>query len=255
MAKYNFGVGDIFGLPADGSTPLRFGSVQGISVDIDGDTKELRGRGQFADDFARGAMKVSGKIAFGEINPDIYNVLYLGQTAATGQLKRTIDEAAAVPASPGPYTINAANRGSAGVNFRYDLGVRSATTGLPYQLVTASPTKGQYMVSALGVYTFAAGAADKAVLISYIYADSATGKTVTINQKNMGSKPVFQLIAANDYDSGSLILVLHKVMASKLSFPFKNDDYTINDMDFQAQVNAAGVLGLLSSSFDTEPVT
>jgi hypothetical protein len=73
-------------------------------------------------------------------------------------------EAQTVPASPGPYTVavNAPNG-----NWAVDQGVTYAN-GTALTLVTGTPSTGQYSVSN-GTYTFAAGDASAAVLISYSY--------------------------------------------------------------------------------------
>lgn len=75
---------------------------------------------------------------------------------------QVIGEAAAVPATPGPYTYAVqAPLGPWGS----DVGV-SYATGVALTKVTGTPAVGQYSVAA-GVYTFAAADQGAAVLISY----------------------------------------------------------------------------------------
>jgi len=69
-----------------------------------------------------------------------------------------------VPASPGPYTLTAAQ----GQFFYSDLGVTLAN-GTPLTPTTGAPGPMQYAVSSVGVYTFNAAQAGVAVLISYNY--------------------------------------------------------------------------------------
>lgn len=76
-----------------------------------------------------------------------------------------IDESQSVPAAT-TYTITAyAPKGS----FAQDLGVKYASSGTALTKVTGTPSTGQYSVSTVGLYTFAAGDASKAMLLSYDY--------------------------------------------------------------------------------------
>jgi hypothetical protein len=80
------------------------------------------------------------------------------------------DEAQTVPAGA-PYQLTAAQPLGAWVQ---DQGVSYATSGAPLTSVAGNPTTGQYSVAA-GVYTFSAGDANAAVLISYRYIPTAGG--------------------------------------------------------------------------------
>jgi hypothetical protein len=80
------------------------------------------------------------------------------------------DEAQTVPASA-PYQLTAMQPLGAWVQ---DQGVSYASSGAPLMSVAGAPTTGQYSVAA-GVYTFSAGDANAAVLISYEYIPTAGG--------------------------------------------------------------------------------
>lgn len=73
------------------------------------------------------------------------------------------DELANIPANPGPYTISVAQA----ANFAGDSGVKFSIGNVPLTLVTTNPATGQYAVSAIGAYTFAAADTSRAVKISY----------------------------------------------------------------------------------------
>lgn len=86
-----------------------------------------------------------------------------------------VNEAQAVPAGPGPYTVTVAQL--QGIWCR-DNGVVYASTGLPLVPVATTPSIGQYIppldanntpADQVGVYTFAAADADAALLISYSF--------------------------------------------------------------------------------------
>jgi len=74
-------------------------------------------------------------------------------------------EAASVPATPGPYTIQSQDF------FLQDIAVTYAN-GTALTKVASGPIAGQYAVGATGLYTFAAADQGAAVLLSYGYAPS-----------------------------------------------------------------------------------
>jgi hypothetical protein len=241
MAQYQFGSGQIHTAPVGGGAPLRLGVLQDVSVDFSGDVKQLFGQYQFPVDVARGKTKVEGKAASGQLDLDQYNNMFFGETTTTGQKKVVSNEAGTVPAMS-TYTVTVAN----GATFFMDLGVYVQSTGLPLQQVAASPATGQYTVSTVGVYTFNAAQAGVALYFNYIYTDAATGKSMTITNQLMGNTPKFQLTLSSTYNSKFLVLVLYSCVSEKLSMPFKQDDYEISGIDFQAQANDAGNIGFIS---------
>jgi hypothetical protein len=76
MALYGFGAGALWGTPLTDAfgaaianpTPLLFGVLQDVSVDISADVKELYGQNSFPEAVARGKTKIAGKAKFGRIN-------------------------------------------------------------------------------------------------------------------------------------------------------------------------------------------
>lgn len=246
MPLYGFGAGALWGTPstdADGNaisnpTPLLFGVLQEVSVDISGDIKELYGQNQFAEAVARGKTKISCKAKFGRINGLHLNSLFFGQTVSSGILADYYDTTGSpIPANPGPYTITPAV--PSGGTWARDLGVRDAN-GNPMTLVAAAPATGQYSVAA-GVYTFAAADADMTVFISFAYtATSTTAKKSTVMNKAMGAAPAFRCDLSDGYLGGQTALSLYKCIATKLSFATKLDDFMIPDFDFSAFADANG---------------
>jgi hypothetical protein len=136
--------------------------------------------------------------------------------------------------------------------FSLDLRVADATTGDPFTQVASSPADGQYSV-ANGIYTFNSADAGTAVLINYIYKDSSKGATISIDNQLMGVAPTWQLVLTETFDSKTFVLVLYSCTSSKLNFPFKQDDFGISELDFQAQANDAGQIGYISASLTSEP--
>ncbi len=242
MTQYTFGTGDLFTTTVAGATPLKFGALQDVSVDFSADVKMLHGQDQFPLDVARGKAKIEGKAASGNVDVLAFNQFYFGQTATNGQTLRVINEAAPIPATPFQITVDEA------ATFTQDLGVYFAASGIPLTQVASSPTTGQYSVNpATGVYTFAAADTLDDVLLNYLYTDTA-GKTVAINNLLMGVTPKFRLVLSQEYDGKTFTLVLYSCVAEKLAMPFKQDDYLILDFSFQAQANAAGQIGYVTTT-------
>ncbi len=233
---YNFGTGNLYATPVGGGDPLPLGALQDVSVDFSGDVKQLYGQNQFALDVARGKVKIEGKAKAGLIDLNLYNTLFFGQSVTAGETLAAFNETGTVPASS-VYAVTAAN----GATFKTNLGVYYATTGQKLSQVAAgAEAVGKYSVSAAGVYTFAAADASKAVLLNYAYGSASTGYSLAGNNVLMGVLPTFQIVLANQFKGKSQTLTLFCCVSSKLSMPFKQDDYEVTEIDFMAQDNGAG---------------
>ena len=232
--RFRFGTGNLYGIQltdASGNavanpTPAKFGTLQDVSVDFGFTNKELRGQNQFPEDVARGDGKITGKAKFGQFDVVLLNSLFFGQTITTGQTLVADGETAAVPATP--FQITVANA----ITFVDDLGVVNAATGVRLTRVTSAPATGQYSVSAVGVYTFAAADTGVSVLLSYSYTVT-TGTTLTVTNQLMGYAPKFKMECFNPYGGGNQMMVLYSCISSKLSMPFKNTDYSVPEFDFE----------------------
>jgi len=235
-----------------GDGAQQFGVLQDIQVDFDFTDKELWGQFQFPLAIARGQGKITGKAKFAQIVGLTYSEMFFGLTSATGQFAISQFEAQTIPASPS-YTITVTNAAS----FNDDLGITYASSGLRFQRVASAPAVGQYSVNfATGVYTFAAADAGLAVLISYTYTVTTSGRKVTISNQLQGTTPYFkstfyQSISPsqppNSATSKPLALRLNACTATKLSLPAKVNDWTISELDFSAFADTAGIVGYLST--------
>ncbi len=235
---FQFGSGTLWGYPVGGNlaanpTPIKFGTLQDVSVEISGSLKELYGQNQYAEAVARGKCKIAGKAKFAQIVGKHVNDLFFGQTMTSGQKLTSLDEAQSVPASS-PYTVTVTNS----AQFVDDWGVRYSATGLPLVKVTSAPVQGQYSVSA-GTYTFAAADAGAAVFISYRYT-SAAGVQLNIRQQLMGFAPTFQILLNEQYAGKQANLLLYSCVAEKLAWATKNEDFLVPEFDFEAFANAGG---------------
>lgn len=257
MQQYNFGTGQVFAIPSGQATPtpMQFGTLQDISVDFDATVKDLVGQQQFAVALARGQIKVSGKAKYARLSASAFNNIFFGQTIGTaGSGPQTLvptspGEAASVPGSS-TYTVQVAQHST----FVSDLGVTAVATGTQYVRVAASSEVAgvSYSVApSTGTYTFAAGDAGLAMLFNYSYT-AATGSKITITNQLMGTTPSFSLNLFESYTNngvgGTMSLILNNVTSKKLGLAFKNEDWTMIDLDFTAAVDATGTLGTLSMS-------
>lgn len=235
--QLNFGVGTAIGKRTDiaNAKPSFLGVLQDLEIDIAVTLKELTGQFKMPVDVAPASMKVTGKAKFARIQGASVNNLLLGQTETdSAGIDMATGEAFTVPGTT-PYTYTVAN----GTKYIEDLGVFYANGGTQLQPVAASPTTGQYVpgVAGTGTLTFSAGDANASVVTYYSYLATTLVQLSLANQL-MGSGPVFELQAKQDYFvqgvEKKLILKLNACRGSKWSLPFKNTDYTIQDFEFAA---------------------
>jgi hypothetical protein len=244
MAQFMFGVGRLTLMPVGGGAPTSFGALQNISVDFAGDIKELWGRNQFPLDVARGKVKITGKASAAQVDANLYNSAFFGQTVTTGQTLVADSESHAIPTTP--FQVTATNSAT----FLYTIALVNAANGNPFVQVASGPTAGQYSVNnATGVYTFASAdnVSGISVLITYAYS-ATTGNTLTINNQLMGATPTFQLVANGLYKTKQITLTLLSCVSSKLTMPLKLDDHMIPEFDFSAYDNGSGAIGTLTDT-------
>jgi hypothetical protein len=153
-----------------------------------------------------------------------------------------------IPITPVP-AINP-NFGGTGV-FDTDLGPVYSATGVPFTYValTQPTAQGTYTVNpTTGQYVFSPLDGSSAVLLNYTYLSALTGFKVTGNNLLMGTTPRFEAVFTQTYNGNNLVLKLFQCVSSKLTMPTKIDDYVINEVDFMAFANAAGVVFELSTT-------
>jgi len=240
---FSFGSGVLLGQRTDiaNSTPINFGLVQEVQLDLQFTAKELYGQYQFPVAIARGQGKASGKAKMAQVSGLAFNNLFFGASMATGQLATSFGEAQSVLASS-PFTATVANAAT----WQDDYGVVYATTGLPLSKVASSPAAGQYSVAA-GVYTFNSGDAGKSVLISYTYTVTGAGQQFTLANPLLGTTPTFQAQLYTSFQGKAVSVKLFNCVSSKLAFASKLEDFVIPELDFSIFANAAG--NLLQWSF------
>lgn len=233
---FDFGSGVLLGQRTDvaNATPMNFGLIQDVSIDISFDNKELYGQFQFPVAVGRGKAKVAGKAKMARVSGLMFANLFFGQALTTGQLATSFGESGTIPGTP--FQVTVANSAT----WVDDYGVVYSATGLPLTRVASAPVAGQYSVAA-GVYTFAAADTTKVVLISYTYTISASGQQIAVNNLLMGNAPTFQCqLYGGSFNGLPLNAKVYQAISSKLQLATKLDDFMIPEMDFSIFANAAG---------------
>lgn len=237
--QYHFGTGtlwaaaiqDAFGAAIANPSPVKFGTMNDVSLEMERDVKELYGQNAFPVALAGGKMKIAVKAKFAQLAGRIFADLYLGQGMTAGTQTAAVEDltGAAIPGTPYQITPAVPNAGT----WSKDLGVLDSN-GVPMQRVASAPAAGQYSVAA-GVYTFAAADTTKTVYISFAYTYALTAaKSLTLNNIAMGTVPVFGLDLSCKYNGKNAYFRLVNCAAKKLSFDPKQDDFAMNDMDISA---------------------
>ena len=231
-----FGSGVLIGTPA-GGTPINFGLVQEVSLNIATTTKALYGQYNFPVAIGSGTKKLTGKAKMARISGQALGSLFFGLSPSVGSTVTQFGEAATVPSSS-PFTYTTTNH----TTFVADQGVVYASSSLPLKLVASSPSTGQYSVSSGGVYTFASGDAGAAVLISYTYTAASSGENVAVSSQLIGPSITFSanLFASDPGTGKQFSVLLYNCVAEKLSFGTKLEDFLIPELDFQCFANGAG---------------
>jgi ABC-type antimicrobial peptide transport system permease subunit len=244
MVAYNFGAGNWFCKRTDtaNQTVTLLGVLQDMELNIDRTMKELIGQYALPVDVAQAQMKITGKGKYAQVGLGNLNNTILGQT----QVSSSGFNIAAPENHTGALTLTVTN----GATFSEDLGVRYHSNGNPLQPVTSSPNAGQYIAGAAGVGAYNFNSADTVSLdIYYSYQVSNMQQISAVNQL-MGQGTTFELIGSNTYNvcgiNKVISLKLNACKASRTSVPFKNIDYTMFDLEFQAFADCSNAWGTIA---------
>jgi len=260
--QFSFGSGFVYGIPLLGSnlTPVLLGTLQECSYDISSSIKELYGQLQFSVAIGRGPAKFTGKAKIGAFSAEALNTFFFGPGSDGSATPTTVGGIQGVNKEVGTTSTNTYQFANHALGtFDLNLGVYYSVSGLYLTQVTASPAVGQYSVNAsTGTWTFAAGdaAANAAggITVAYTWLPSSPTRLIQSINNNafpMGSAPVFEIVHNIPYATGGTdtTIKIYSAISSKLSFGFKNSDFTVPDLDFTIFANSAGkVLDLITST-------
>lgn len=244
MGQPSVGTGDLIFQPPLGaidaaagivSTPIRVGRLQDITLDYSVAVDEQYGEKGFAAEVAFGKRKLGGKAKFGMISGRLLAMCFDGSVLTSGSSNLEVVESGTV--SAGAVTVS----GSA--NYIANLGVYDSS-GNELKQVASAPAGLQYSVSA-GVYTF--NVSQNAQIYTFRYTKSqSSGNKMQIVNPTMGIPIKFGLKLYNYYAanaSKNLAFEFGAVAVPKLSFPFKNSDFVMPDMDFTVLDDGTGNVG------------
>lgn len=233
---------------------INVGYAQEVTLDFAGTTKSLFGQYQFPLVAARGTIKATGKIKAATLSGLAMNACFFGQTFSTA-LEAT--------GSPGVFAWNIAStyttstsssqiQVGSSVTFDADLGIIYAASGLPLQRVsTGSEATGKYSITtgSPGLYNFASGdqpTGGANLKVTYTSQTNVTGSSLQqallVNNQLIGTTPTFQLDYYTNLNQPSIspyALRLYACVTSKLSMPFKLEDFMIPEYDFDIFANAS----------------
>jgi hypothetical protein len=248
-------VEDSFGNPWATPTPVRLGGLQDISVDIDVDLKTLYGSRRYPIAVAQGKAKIEIKAKYAEIDGAVLGRLQFGKAPIAG-IRAAVHDFAFLLAA-GAEGSNAAveviveppHDGT----FVTDLGVVDGATGEQLERVPFAndvvPAAGEYAVLN-GKYRFAPSHVARKFLVSFEYrAESANGRKGQIFELTndlMGPTPAFTVMLQNQYGGKNLVMKLNRAVSSKVSLPFKSDDFAVYDLTAQAFADEAGSVGYIA---------
>lgn len=268
MSQYLFGAGVVWGTPLTDAfgnaianpSPVNFGALQDVSLDVSFDTKMLYGSNQFPLAIGRGKGKVSGKAKVAKINGLMWGELVFGQPLAqtsTGTADVFDTTGIAIPTTPYQITVTTTAGSATNVQmpsqtggltstdtFAKFLSIRDANNN-PMVQVASAPATGQYSVST-HTLTFATADAATTVFIDYQYTYTVTSnaadapRTQTVNNILMGYAPTFGVDLYIPYSGKQLTVTLPNCISTKLTVATKLDDFTEPEFDFEAFANNAG---------------
>lgn len=222
-------------------TPRRFATLQEVSFSFKGTNKELTGENVFAEAVGRSDVKITATAKAAKFSADAFNDVFFNQAATTGHKKVAYDEAGAIASNA--YTA------TNGANFVQDLGVMDVAAGTQMKRVASAPATGQYALDeATGDYTFAVADEGRAIIVSYVYADTTSGKTIPILNQLAGEAPTFQGVFFNKFQGKTIYLKLNAAVSDSLDFGFKQGDFAIPSFGFAAQADDSGKVGEYSQS-------
>jgi hypothetical protein len=248
MSQILFGAGnmvvtqliDAYGNVPSNPTPYPLLVMQEASIDDTSAIKKLFGQNARPFAIARGETTTTLKVKAARVLANVYNAMYYGQTLTTGLLTGYNDSVGSVvPATPFQVIVSPPSTGV----YTADLGVINSATGSPLKCVTGTPLTLQYAVNpATGTYTFATADVGNLYYINYQYSVSTAtaGYKMTVKNLAMGAAPAFRARLTVIYQGKNFHIDARSCVCTKITFPFKNTDFAVPELDFELQDDGAG---------------
>lgn len=266
MAQYSFGSGTLYGRATGNvnATPVQFGTLQDVGIDISFTTKGLFGQYAFARAIGRGQGKITGKASFGQFTAVLFNDLFLngntvGGVPGNANAATSLEAGSQRVAQDEPWTIGSGGNHAIvvtphnGTKFVYDLGVCYAANGVAFTKTGFQNGPGTYNVvedgtANAGAYNFNSTESGVLVLVNYVWNANAQGITIPMTNQRVGVAPEFLIVFRESFNGKDATIILNSCISSKLSLATKIEDFTIPSFDFEAKADASNNVG--SISFD-----
>ncbi len=239
--KPTFGAGRVF-MTANlvNPTPARALVPQSQGLDFKRKVESLFGEKQLAIAVGSGQMEVTGKVEYSSAQARIIADILFGVPASTGSYAESDKEAGAVAAAT-PFILTTVNAAS----WLFDLGVIASVSGTIYSRVASgSEVAGKSYSVANGIYTFAAGDAGLAMLISYAYTVTTTGEQITLTNQLQGQTGNFQAVHVLPWGTLQDMFVLYNCTASSGGLSMKQSGFATQTLDYTASTNTNDQLGV-----------
>lgn len=186
MAR-QFSMGAVFAIPQGANpTPIPFAFFKGADVEVNQTKVDFRGQFKAPIDFGDGPLDIKLKIDALDIRGTILSAITSGATTVVGsKLVTPGSETTTIPTTPFQYTV------AQTATFVEDGGVYDVTAGKWLTRVASAPTTGQYSVSGVGLYTFAAADVAHIVAFTYVYSSASVGFTTSYSNVIQGPSTFF----------------------------------------------------------------
>jgi hypothetical protein len=226
MSSIVFGSGKVFMKDPTSSQVYQVGILSDVSLNFEGSSKNLYGNKQFPVATVMTSKKVTGKASFAQIDGRLISALMAGTvTAGRNIINENVSTGSTLTVSP------------SGTGFVADLGAIDAA-GNAMSLTASAPSVGTYSQSG-GTYTFN-NSEPVGVTVAYTYS-TGSGNTFTVTNADMGTQTNFSMYLQEKGTDNELFGVeLLSVVIPNLNFAFKNEDFSTQDLSFEAQATAAG---------------
>lgn len=236
----HFGEGHMFYLPSANQadqTPLQIGRLLGTDLAMDAALIKASTQYQLPVKFNRtmGSIKAKSKMAI--LDNRLINELYFGGTTTTGALRTVINSV--VSALTTSYTPTPPSG-----TFNMDLGLIYDSTGVALQLVTGTPSAGQYQISA-GTYTLNSADASTPIRVSYAY-NSTSGLQLNLANQFMQFAPRFGVLLRGEFGGQSFSAWFKAVSAASLGLSAPVDHYNEPDFGFEVCADDSNNIGIFS---------
>jgi len=224
----HFGIGYLSAIPSGATpTPIPFGLVKDVSVDIAANLVKERGQWQHVVAVGRGNVDITGKAGTVSVFGGAIGQL-LGVTPVAGSTVGVPGEIGTIPTTPFQITVTNS------ATWVQDHGVLDLTTNLWMTRGATATGTGVYSVAA-GIYTFNTADAAHKVAIAYGYTSASLGKTIAVVNTPSALATGIQMVVYGGGAAGKIVGVkFYSAFFPKLGLALKPADFTAQNVEFFA---------------------